>query len=38
MENELRASHDGIVAEMHATEGPSVEAGALLQSWSLAVK
>ena len=30
MENELRAGRDGVVAEMHATEGQSVEAGALL--------
>jgi biotin carboxyl carrier protein len=30
MENELRASRDGIVAEIHAREGMSVEAGALL--------
>lgn len=30
MENELRAARDGVVAEMHTTEGQSVEAGALL--------
>jgi biotin carboxyl carrier protein len=30
MENELRASRDGTVAEVHAREGMSVEAGALL--------
>jgi biotin carboxyl carrier protein len=30
MENELRASRDGIVAEIHARVGMSVEAGALL--------
>jgi biotin carboxyl carrier protein len=30
MENELRAARDGVVAEMHAVEGESVEAGALL--------
>jgi biotin carboxyl carrier protein len=30
MENELRASRDGVVAEIHAREGMSVEAGALL--------
>ncbi|HTK29378.1 MAG TPA: biotin/lipoyl-containing protein [Vicinamibacterales bacterium] len=30
MENELRAPGDGVVAEMHAREGASVEAGALL--------
>jgi biotin carboxyl carrier protein len=30
MENELRAARDGVVAEMHAAEGQSVEAGALL--------
>jgi biotin carboxyl carrier protein len=30
MENELRASHDGTVAEVHVREGMSVEAGALL--------
>jgi len=30
MENELRASHDGTVAEVHVHEGMSVEAGALL--------
>ena len=30
MENELRASRDGTVAEIHAREGMSVEAGALL--------
>jgi biotin carboxyl carrier protein len=30
MENELRAGRDGIVAEIHAREGMSVEAGALL--------
>jgi biotin carboxyl carrier protein len=30
MENELRASRDGRVAEIHAREGMSVEAGALL--------
>jgi biotin carboxyl carrier protein len=30
MENELRASRDGIVAEIHAREGMSVDAGALL--------
>jgi biotin carboxyl carrier protein len=30
MENELRASRAGTVAELHAREGLSVEAGALL--------
>jgi biotin carboxyl carrier protein len=30
MENELRASREGTVAEIHATEGMSVDAGALL--------
>ncbi len=30
MENELRASRDGTVAEVHASEGVSVDAGALL--------
>jgi biotin carboxyl carrier protein len=30
MENELRASHEGTVAEIHAREGMSVDAGALL--------
>ena len=30
MENELRAARDGTVAEVHAREGQSVEAGALL--------
>ena len=30
MENELRASRDGTVAEIHVREGQSVEAGALL--------
>jgi biotin carboxyl carrier protein len=30
MENELRASCDGAVAELHAREGQSVDAGALL--------
>ena len=30
MENELRAARDGVVAEVHAAEGQSVEAGALL--------
>jgi biotin carboxyl carrier protein len=30
MENELRASQDGTVAELHVKEGQSVEAGALL--------
>ncbi len=30
MENELKASRDGIVSELHAREGASVEAGALL--------
>jgi len=30
MENELRASRDGVVADLHAAEGQSVEAGALL--------
>jgi biotin carboxyl carrier protein len=30
MENELRASHDGTVAEIHVSEGMSVDAGALL--------
>jgi biotin carboxyl carrier protein len=30
MENELRAVRDGIVAELHAVEGQSVEAGAVL--------
>lgn len=30
MENELRASHEGVVAELLVTEGQSVDAGALL--------
>ena len=30
MENELRASREGTVAEIHAQEGQSVDAGALL--------
>jgi biotin carboxyl carrier protein len=30
MENELRAGRAGTVAEVHAREGASVEAGALL--------
>jgi biotin carboxyl carrier protein len=30
MENEMRAGRDGTVAEVHAREGYSVEAGALL--------
>jgi biotin carboxyl carrier protein len=30
MENELRASRDGMVAEIHVREGMSVDAGALL--------
>jgi len=30
MENEVRASRDGTVAEVHAREGMSVDAGALL--------
>jgi biotin carboxyl carrier protein len=30
MENEMRAGRDGTVAEIHAREGHSVEAGALL--------
>ena len=30
MENELRAARDGTVAEVHAREGASVDAGALL--------
>ena len=30
MENELRAGRDGTVAEVHACEGVSVDAGALL--------
>jgi biotin carboxyl carrier protein len=30
MENELRASRDGTVAEIHVSEGMSVDAGALL--------
>jgi biotin carboxyl carrier protein len=30
MENELRATRDGTVAEIHAVEGQSVEAGVLL--------
>ena len=30
MENELRAGRDGTVAEVHAREGASVDAGALL--------
>ena len=30
MENELRAGRDGTVAEIHTTEGASVDAGALL--------
>ncbi len=30
MENELRAARDGVVTELHAREGASVDAGALL--------
>ena len=30
MENELRASADGTIAEIHAREGESVDAGSLL--------
>jgi biotin carboxyl carrier protein len=30
MENELRASREGTVAEVHVREGMSVDAGALL--------
>lgn len=30
MENEMRAGRDGTIAEVHAREGSSVEAGALL--------
>ena len=30
MENELRASADGTIAEIHAREGQSVDAGTLL--------
>ena len=30
MENELKAGRDGIVGELHVSEGESVEAGALL--------
>jgi glutaconyl-CoA/methylmalonyl-CoA decarboxylase subunit gamma len=30
MENELRAGRDGTIAEIHAKEGSSVDAGALL--------
>jgi len=30
MENELKATRDGIVSELHASEGASVEAGSLL--------
>jgi len=30
MENELKASRDGAVSELHAKEGASVDAGALL--------
>ena len=30
MENELKAARDGVVGELHASEGESVEAGALL--------
>jgi biotin carboxyl carrier protein len=30
MENELRASREGTVTEVHAHEGSSVDAGALL--------
>ena len=30
MENELKAGRDGTVAELHAREGASVDAGALL--------
>jgi len=30
MENELRAGHDGTIAEIHVTEGSSVDAGAPL--------
>ncbi len=30
MENELKAARDGVVSELRAVEGASVEAGALL--------
>jgi biotin carboxyl carrier protein len=30
MENELKAGRDGVVSELRAVEGASVEAGALL--------
>src|SRR6185436_16166942 len=30
MENELRAGRSGVVSEVHATEGPSVDAGTVL--------
>jgi biotin carboxyl carrier protein len=30
MENELKAARDGVLGELHATEGQSVEAGVLL--------
>ena len=30
MENELRASREGTIAEIHVRQGMSVEAGALL--------
>jgi biotin carboxyl carrier protein len=30
MENELRAAHEGVVSEVHAQEGQSVDAGTLL--------
>jgi biotin carboxyl carrier protein len=30
MENELKAGRDGIVGELHASEGASVDAGTLL--------
>ena len=30
MENELRADRDGTITEIHAREGQSVDAGALL--------
>jgi biotin carboxyl carrier protein len=36
MENELRAARDGKVAEIHVTEGQSVDAGALLAVLSAA--
>ena len=37
MENELRASRDGTVAEVHVREGQSVDAGALLARHSVNV-